>query len=150
MTELKPCPHCGDVAIERDDLCPGDFAVQCVNDECGGTTGLFDDPRDAVAAWNRRALEPPTVFVMGREEIARTIDRRWWDLHDTYLARGVSEYSASATADSSFAPDRRNALAKADAIISLLGNQGDSFSNASPSGALLGANTEAEPAGKED
>lgn len=50
---LSPCPFCGAEAQENDELARGDFAVECV--ECGCGTRLHDDPRDAIAAWNRRA-----------------------------------------------------------------------------------------------
>lgn len=51
---ILPCPFCGSDAEEHPELCGGDFAVRCTHDECGCSTGLFDDPRDSLRVWNTR------------------------------------------------------------------------------------------------
>lgn len=80
------------------------------------------------------------VLGVGREEIARLVDPAEWERIDRHRRAREPEGVLKIWA----APS----LTKADAILSLLvGGRGDSSSNASPSGALPGANTEAEPAG---
>ncbi len=65
MSELKPCPFCGDearvgqVPIFGGHPDAGGFYVQCDNERCHGCMGLRfacgDDPRpELIAAWNRR------------------------------------------------------------------------------------------------
>jgi len=57
--ELKPCPFCGgeahyDVAVERQ----GGYATYYVFCRyCGAETAMFSSIPDAVAAWNKRAVE---------------------------------------------------------------------------------------------
>ena len=54
-TELKPCPFCGGRASVN--YCCGEFAVECVDCECGTK---YDPSREGViAAWNRRVDDTP-------------------------------------------------------------------------------------------
>ena len=52
--ELKPCPFCGsaDVQKEYDSELPFN-RVRCNN--CESSSGIYDDMKYAVEAWNRRA-----------------------------------------------------------------------------------------------
>jgi hypothetical protein len=67
MTELKPCPFCGNVThilvtntIELDDDdedTPVLMHVVVCNyniEGCGASSGYYVDPDEAVVAWNRR------------------------------------------------------------------------------------------------
>lgn len=56
MSELKPCPFCGEEEIERDtEMCYGGmhYGVFCSN--CGASTDLYTSVERAEEAWNRRA-----------------------------------------------------------------------------------------------
>ena len=47
--ELRPCPFCGGEAFVS--YINGEFAVECVDCECGTRYGKQDE---AISAWNRR------------------------------------------------------------------------------------------------
>jgi Lar family restriction alleviation protein len=65
MTELKPCPFCGSEANEYelsersidcfDALWLYKFTVIC--EKCGCRTDKFNQPAEAIEAWNRRVAE---------------------------------------------------------------------------------------------
>ena len=56
MSELKPCPFCGEEP-ELFDFTDGRFIVQCSNSDCDvyPYTSIHRDKADAIAAWNHRA-----------------------------------------------------------------------------------------------
>ncbi len=58
MTDLKPCPFCGNenVRVYVGLMEFHDGEVAC--DDCGGSCGNYPTRDDAIAAWNRRANEP--------------------------------------------------------------------------------------------
>ncbi len=57
MTELRPCPFCGDSAILSG--LGGFFEVECTN--CEAITRYTRTEGEAIAAWNQRYDdEPPT------------------------------------------------------------------------------------------
>lgn len=61
MSELKPCPFCGNekIYICTDDETEEFFGVMCT--VCGGS--IYPDKEteeEAIEAWNRRANEPET------------------------------------------------------------------------------------------
>ena len=47
--ELKPCPFCGGKPELRR---PNGYRVECL---CGAEKEVYDEPLEAIAAWNRRA-----------------------------------------------------------------------------------------------
>ncbi len=53
--KLKPCPFCGaEVEVVKDsEFCFEGYSVWCEN--CRSQSAIYDDPTDAVEAWNRRA-----------------------------------------------------------------------------------------------
>lgn len=53
--ELKPCPFCGGEAIERRAASYPVFWVKCEACEAEGPTKALE--KDAVEAWNRRAVK---------------------------------------------------------------------------------------------
>ena len=60
MTNLRPCPFCGDVAVHLHGML-GDRPLcyaKCVG--CGIHTGYYDTPEEAAADWNRRVEGSPT------------------------------------------------------------------------------------------
>lgn len=57
MSELKPCPFCGDTYIRPPYLRDGSYRIGCntVNCICLHTQGKgFASEEDAIKAWNRR------------------------------------------------------------------------------------------------
>ena len=56
MTELKPCPFCGDKEIV---VSPtgfhGAYIAYCI--QCHSNTGDYDTKEEAIAAWNRRVCD---------------------------------------------------------------------------------------------
>ena len=71
MSELKPCPFCGGEAeldfahtsFTYTDAFgkarePGFFyTVKCGDNVCGCKIGIYEEPKMAIEAWNRRASE---------------------------------------------------------------------------------------------
>ncbi len=61
MSELKPCPFCGNTPTIRifrgRDGWRDRYAVICRYDEggCGAESGLYHYEEEAIEAWNRRA-----------------------------------------------------------------------------------------------
>ena len=57
MTELKPCPFCGEPP-ELFSFKDGRYLVNCVNPDCDvyPYTRIHDSAEAAAEAWNRRAL----------------------------------------------------------------------------------------------
>jgi len=61
MTEkLKPCPFCGGIAklfsfdVAYNPVRLKDWELQCMNDDCGVTTGTWYTKEQAINVWNRR------------------------------------------------------------------------------------------------
>ena len=55
--ELKPCPFCGDIDPDIEELSInglfiGSYCVECFN--CHAKTDYFDTEEEAIEAWNRR------------------------------------------------------------------------------------------------
>ena len=66
MSELKPCPFCGNIgSFWSIDQCQTLYAT-CIF--CGARTVDCDTPEEAIAAWNRRADAVPVV--RGEWEVA--------------------------------------------------------------------------------
>lgn len=58
---LLPCPFCGEEP--NYDLVPDErFMVECLNTNCVGPATSWRTPKDAIAAWNRRAADPTMVI----------------------------------------------------------------------------------------
>lgn len=59
-TSISPCPFCActNVAVKRRGAMVDTYWVACPGCTCEGPSVRCDDPSEAVAAWNRRALEP--------------------------------------------------------------------------------------------
>ena len=56
MSDLKPCPFCGEEESERDtEMCYGGKHYRVFCSYCGASTDLYDSPEKAEKAWNRRA-----------------------------------------------------------------------------------------------
>ena len=55
MSELKPCPFCGEDGITKKIMSRERWRVVCEN--CGGRTDDYLDRNDAIKAWNRRAKD---------------------------------------------------------------------------------------------
>lgn len=82
MSDLKPCPFCGntDVHIDADD---GDFyAVLCDEGRCAGNSGYFGSPESAKACWNTRVShwrslkdEPPVPDAEWKESLRSILVR---------------------------------------------------------------------------
>lgn len=71
MSELKPCPFCGEEP-EIFDFKDGRFVVQCSNPDCDvyPYTSIHRDRADAIAAWNQRATvyaKPTTLSQLQAE-----------------------------------------------------------------------------------
>lgn len=120
MTEvLKSCPFCGTAASVHGGGDGWTVFIECPNEGCAvkpSTSAATREP--TIAAWNRRALEPPPV-VAGREEMMAIVEGAM------LRARAMDPLDMHA-----WAFTRHKTV---DAIISLLGGQGDSSSRASPS-----------------
>lgn len=71
MSDLKPCPFCGDMAkLDFADkaFCYTDkhgdprdagfyYTVKCKNEICGCRIGIYEDPEMAIKAWSRRVQD---------------------------------------------------------------------------------------------
>lgn len=57
LLELLSCPCCGE---ETEYICEGHhwWAARCKNSDCGISTPLFEDPKEAAAVWNCRNWRP--------------------------------------------------------------------------------------------
>ena len=71
MSELKPCPFCGEEP-EIFDFTDGRFIVQCSNSDCDvyPYTKIHHDKADAITAWNQRATvytKPTTLSQLQAE-----------------------------------------------------------------------------------
>jgi len=58
MSDLKPCPFCGDVPVGRTiaGVHPPRWKVECRNEDCDMLVRAVDNVfEEAVALWNRRA-----------------------------------------------------------------------------------------------
>ena len=55
MSELKPCPFCGNTPMLRNDA--GEWRVECSGPECDclPSTWWYESEEEAIEAWNRRA-----------------------------------------------------------------------------------------------
>lgn len=74
---LLPCPFCGgSAALWREDRDENPFNVRC--DDCECRTDCYHAPRDAIAAWNRRAAPPADreAFNQGIEAAAQWHDEQ--------------------------------------------------------------------------
>lgn len=64
MTKLKPCPFCGNTAVDVKDDCypaPNYYVVCDYNDDgCGASSGFCRTEEEAIEVWNRRASENDT------------------------------------------------------------------------------------------
>ncbi len=64
MSELKPCPFCGDEAVieQLDEDYNDEWCIYCLNSdgECKmqPCTQIYETQEDAIEAWNTRALTP--------------------------------------------------------------------------------------------
>lgn len=60
MTELKPCPFCGDIHPTVLDTIDGDPIIPCFV-LCSFCSARINGPNrhDAIEAWNRRASDDP-------------------------------------------------------------------------------------------
>ena len=81
-SELKPCPFCGGRASKD----PAAEWVQC--EECGATGAAWQGQKEAIEAWNRRALsaqQPEAVATCScgapcrKEVLERGGDNGWGD-----------------------------------------------------------------------
>lgn len=60
MTDLKPCPFCGNtnlyIQMTKESGCDDQYQVICNFNwnGCGASSGYWDTPQEAVDAWNRR------------------------------------------------------------------------------------------------
>ena len=58
MSELKPCPFCGEMPIMRNELTGNgtEYHLECFNNSCPVVvqTITYSDPRPAMTAWNER------------------------------------------------------------------------------------------------
>jgi Lar family restriction alleviation protein len=60
MSELKPCPHCGQLEeLLATDNGVGNCFITC--QECGASTAQHYDMKSAIEAWNRRTSQAPTA-----------------------------------------------------------------------------------------
>ena len=60
MSELKPCPFCGDTYIRPHIIKGGNYTIGCNTVNCVGLHcegKLFKSEAEAVNAWNRRASD---------------------------------------------------------------------------------------------
>ena len=60
MTELKPCPFCGDLKAEIEERIITEYNIksyQVVCFSCAGSSGLHISQEKAIEAWNRRTTE---------------------------------------------------------------------------------------------
>ncbi len=56
-TKLRNCPFCGSesAVVKAMNLIPTDYKVVCTS--CGATAGWTDPKSEAIAAWNRCAID---------------------------------------------------------------------------------------------
>ena len=58
MSELKPCPFCGEMPIIHGEE-SGDYYIECINVGCAclPTSCFYETKEQAIEAWNRREGE---------------------------------------------------------------------------------------------
>jgi hypothetical protein len=86
MSELKPCPFCGNQAEIKKSWVPraNEYAIGCSNFECeannceqdeqGGFNSYFMKLEDAVAHWNTRPLESAAELRGERKGVVKGLD----------------------------------------------------------------------------
>ena len=97
MSELKPCPFCGEKAeIKESWVYKGLYAVGCTNeggcpakneeqDEQGGFSIEFKSRQEAIDNWNTRPLEASARLAGEREGVVLTLHK----LKQALMAEGV-------------------------------------------------------------
>lgn len=64
MTELKPCPFCGEMPEWHQDLYDNTYCLYCNNEKCNTdmvATDHYENKEDAIKAWNTRTSPWHTV-----------------------------------------------------------------------------------------
>jgi len=74
MSELLPCPFCGDSAFSGTTL-DGDHYVMCRSENCWAMAGYLPTKAEAIAAWNRRS-EPSEPVAVTDEMVEQLY--YWW------------------------------------------------------------------------
>lgn len=93
MSDIKPCPHCGEshACVEDIETAQGlKWYVFCY--ACGATGGYKVTPAKAIEAWNTRAKHS----TLTAEQVRETVDKHWHDLsadYDMPEATALPEYS---------------------------------------------------------